>query len=324
MSRELRPGLIFDVARRGNLELRGSGDNRQLRCIFPDNHTHGDKSASAHIYGPKNVYACSGCATTLTAKKLAEALGVDWRDVMSGENYDRVIMQPTPKPSTPEKPKRILADEIERAWSGLCASVYDDVQLNQQLKARGIDPATVADRQLARALVGDISGLSWPRFEKKSWLELGHRLILPTFDATGAMVSLHARRIVDGETPKGLSPAGAAIKGTVFADPGARLMLAGLPVDTRRVIIAEGAPDFLTWATHYGDAEGVPVIFGVISGSWTPEIAARIPTGCEVVIRTHHDAAGDKYARVIGETLEDRCRLFRPVSRAKSAPKESA
>ena len=76
--RDLRSGLIFDVARRGGLELRGSGDNRKLRCIFPDSHSHGDKSASAHVYGPKNVYHCAGCGQPLFASDTKFNSGTGW------------------------------------------------------------------------------------------------------------------------------------------------------------------------------------------------------------------------------------------------------
>ena len=38
-----------------------------------------------------------------------------------------------------------------------------------------------------------------------------------------------------------------------------------------------GEPDFLTWGTNRSDArEQVPAVFGVESGAWTKEIAARI------------------------------------------------
>ena len=40
-----------------------------------------------------------------------------------------------------------------------------------------------------------------------------------------------------------------------------------------------------------------------------PQIAARIPTGASVVIRTHHDEPGERYAQQIAASLHGRCRI---------------
>lgn len=72
------------------------------------------------------------------------------------------------------------------------------------------------------------------------------------------------------------------------------------------VLIAEGVPDFLTWVT-YAD---VYAVFGVIAGSWIRAFADRIPHDVRVLIRTHDDDVGHKYAQQIGETLRDQCQVF--------------
>lgn len=72
------------------------------------------------------------------------------------------------------------------------------------------------------------------------------------------------------------------------------------------VLIAEGVPDFLTWATH----SEAYAVFGVIAGSWMSAFAECIPSDVRVLIRTHDDDAGHKYAQQIGETLRDRCQVF--------------
>jgi len=77
-------------------------------------------------------------------------------------------------------------------------------------------------------------------------------------------------------------------------------------------VIAEGEPDWLTWASRQADSdEQGPAVFGVESGSWTAEIAARIPDSTRIVIRTHLDASGETYARKIATTLSPRCRVLR-------------
>jgi 5S rRNA maturation endonuclease (ribonuclease M5) len=65
----------------------------------------------------------------------------------------------------------------------------------------------------------------------------------------------------------------------------------------------------MTDASHYGEAEYVPATIGVISGAWSQKVAARIPEGCRVVIRTHSDQAGLKYRRQIAESLCERCQV---------------
>ena len=61
------------------------------------------------------------------------------------------------------------------------------------------------------------------------------------------------------------------------------------------IVIAEGGPDFITWAVESSDAdEDAPAVFGIGSGAWTPEHAARVPDGYIVTIATHDDEAGDR------------------------------
>ena len=134
---------------------------------------------------------------------------------------------------------------------------------------------------------------------------------------------------------KALAGRGTRLAGLVIADPMALALLrrtnADAPVDDGgatwdgRIVIAEGEPDAWTWATvqrrrrwarerEAGTNRGATwAVFGVIAGSWTPEIAARIPDGAEVVIRVHNDPAGDRYAAQIIETLASRCRVSRSV-----------
>ena len=86
----------------------------------------------------------------------------------------------------------------------------------------------------------------------------------------------------------------------------------GLEADAIRRELTE--PDWLTIATHYGDDESTPAVLGVVASSWSADIAARIPDGACVIIRTHADPAGQRYAREIGLTLARRCCLLRSTS----------
>jgi microcystin degradation protein MlrC len=96
-----------------------------------------------------------------------------------------------------------------------------------------------------------------------------------------------------------------------MADAGAARMLIGGAWQPRQVWIAEGVPDFLTLASDFNEADDESAMLAVVSGSWSHEIADRIPDGCRVVVATHNDDAGDQYAAEIAGTLRSRRQLFR-------------
>jgi DNA primase len=106
----------------------------------------------------------------------------------------------------------------------------------------------------------------------------------------------------------------------VFACPFARLVLkhGAKPswwaddAPTFRVVVAEGEIDFLTCAADASDAnEHAAAVLGVTSGSWTAELAARVPDGAVVVVATDDDKGGEAYARRIVDTLAPRMRAGR-------------
>ena len=133
------------------------------------------------------------------------------------------------------------------------------------------------------------------------------------FDHRGELVSLHARNVRLDAEPKGALPAmgpGSAA-GLLMADEAALLMLrtGELAGD---LWITEGAPDLLTTATTWGDsADPTPAVLGILCGSWTVEIADRVPDGAHVVVAVHEDDAGERYSRRIAETLGSRVALYR-------------
>lgn len=196
--------------------------------------------------------------------------------------------------------------------------ITDNPDLARQLLGRCLDPAIIEDLDLARCLppLGTIP--KWARSGSQTWLESGHRLLFPLWNVEGSLCSVHARLVESGQTEraKGLFPASHTAKGLFLADSfGLLLIRSGVPKWWRQseppsVIITEGAPDFLTVATHYGCTEYAPAVLGVVSGSWSVELAARIPTECRVVVRVHRDEAGEKYRDAICRSLSRRCRVF--------------
>jgi hypothetical protein len=116
-----------------------------------------------------------------------------------------------------------------------------------------------------------------------------------------------------------VAPHGYERRGLVMACPIGRLMLehgsawrtvAGLPStpDPIFVVLTEGEGDFLRVRTE--DPRPAPLtgsapfaVLGIVSGSWTREYASRIPDGSHVIVATHSDTEGDRYAAKIGESL---------------------
>lgn len=208
------------------------------------------------------------------------------------------------------------ASEVAALWEEAYPLEADD-EARAYLEGRAVDPGAVDLYDLARVVQPWASAPSWARCRGKSWTST-HRLILPVIDHLGAMRSLRAWRVspqlAGDDTPKRVAPAGKASAGLVLACPTARRMLAtgqapswaseGALFD---VIIAEGEPDFLTWASRVSDAdETPPAVLGIGAGAWCEAIAARIPDGSRVIIRTHQDPSGDRYAAEIRASLAGR------------------
>jgi hypothetical protein len=206
--------------------------------------------------------------------------------------------------------------EVFALWQDAYPVEGDD-EARAYLEGRAIDPGMVDLYDLARVLQPWTSAPRWARCRGKSWATT-HRLLLPVVDYLGAVRSLRAWRCSpqppDDDDPKRTAPAGKALSGLILACPVARGMLAtgqapswagpSRPLD---VVITEGEPDFLTWASRVSDAnEAPPAILGVVAGSWCDAIASRIPDGTRVIVRTHQDPTGDRYAAEIRESLVGR------------------
>jgi hypothetical protein len=134
-------------------------------------------------------------------------------------------------------------------------------------------------------------------------------MLVPVYDHTGDMRSLRAWRIEGEGQAKRVPPAGCKATGLLMANRGAVEILRGRGAP-RRVLVVEGEPDFLTAATSWPDL----VIFGVVSGGWTEDFAGRVPLGSEVIVATHHDEAGEKYAAHVAKTVKTRAVVRRSAA----------
>jgi hypothetical protein len=214
-----------------------------------------------------------------------------------------------PEPETLPDPEYPSTAEARSVWE-TGALPNDDAQASEHLVGRRIDPDIVAQLGLARCLppwpVDGYPLPQWARYRGSWWPQSGHRLIVPVYTADGVMRSVRAWRI-EGDAPaKRLPPAGRKATGLIMAN---RRALEVLKPGTTpcRLMVVEGEPDFLTAATRWLDAG----VIGVISGGWTDDFAKLVPLGSEVLICTHHDPAGEKYAEHVTRTVRKRAVITR-------------
>lgn len=287
-----------------------------VRCPW-----HDEKSASCSVRVAKDgtiAAKCHGCGIGGDALSLIAAvhkldIKADFRAVLeeAARLAGRTLDDPTPPPISrpPPPPERDYPprDYVREFWDS-CESASGDPEVAEWVKARGMNVNHVDGSEVARSIPkrGDLP--IWAKFQGKSWRETGHKLIVPMFDHAGDLRSVRACRVIAGDSPKRLPPGGYRASGLVMACTLAQAMLKGTWIP-QRLVIVEGEPDFLIWSSRTGIAAHARI--GLTSGGWTSEIAAKVPVGCEVSLRTDHDEAGERYAREVAATLP-KCTLRRP------------
>lgn len=206
--------------------------------------------------------------------------------------------EPAPLPEYPPKA------EVDALWES-AAPVQSDADVWELLRGRGFAPERVDELGLARVLPETATTPPWASYARQSWTQSGHRLLVPMWDASGVMVTLRAWRVTEGDSPKRLPPKGHRATACVMAN-GLALGMLRRRVCPLRLEIVEGEPDFITACLAYQRA-----VIGINSGSWTEEMARRIPPGTHVVLSTHHDEAGERYAEQIAATIGNSVSLWR-------------
>jgi hypothetical protein len=320
--REIKRSLSNPIAvceKLGLLNGKGSyarqGGGLLIRCPV-----HADRTPSCSVQAKSGVilwkcHSCDAAGDVLTL--VAAVYGL----TMSGEDFRRVLVaaaelggmhslvgeiegserversKPVPRPTPHIEAERDYPprSEVESLWS---STRHLDDEGRVWLASRGLDADLVAD--LARQIPDDATLPRWASYGGKSWLETGHRVVVPMLNATGQLRSVRAIRVIDGEGPKRLPPGGFKASGLVMACEFATSMLRGT-FAPKRVLIVEGEPDFLSAVAY--QTRHVYARIGITSGSWTAEFASRIPPTAKVFLSTHDDAAGDKYAKAIESTL---------------------
>lgn len=304
-----------------NAKRAGSG--LLIRCPW-----HQEKTPSCWVTrGPDGtiLVKCYGCGQTGDALTLiAEVYGLDvranFREVLeagagvAGLHYlvDEIRggrpAADRPPPPPPPEPEPDLEYPPEGEVAALWSSASDpstDIEAAGHLMGRGLDPGECFDRGLLRCLVAGSSLPRWARFGGRDWVATGHRLLARLWDAQGVLRSVRAWRVAEADSPKRLPPAGHRTSELVLANAAAHALLRGSR-EPRRVLVTEGEPDWVTWSLMTTDP-----VFGVLSGSWASGFAQRIPNGSEVVIRTHADTAGERYAEQVARSLGERVAVWR-------------
>lgn len=346
----MRGVSVLGVAKRLGLEVqpaRGSsgGGFRCPACNAQRRHTKtSDKRAAAGVRNDGLGWRCFQCdvsgdalnlvAYALRGKSLPELhdSGIaevrQWCETWLGLDHCAETWPPTAAvASEPEPPRYPPLDEVRAFWAS-CGSVNDDPVVSGWLRERrALDPSVIAELDLARAIGPDEGSLPpWAGYggyrDKpwRSWPSQGLRLVVPLYAADGGMRSLVFRRVFDTGRdwpPKSMAANGYQRAGLVMANAVARHLLEHPLAQASEmcVVIQEGETDWLTgcqtWARRDERA-----VFGLVSGSWTSDLAARIPRRARVIVRTDNDAGGDQLAEPIIKSLVGRCDVRRGGKRA--------
>lgn len=299
------------------------GAKRQASGMLIRCPVHGEKDPSCSVTtGPDGTvrvrcFACdfSGDALTLIAhiRQLSPrsqfrellALGADLAgalqlrdEILAGAPIPerKPISAPAPRAEVDYPP----LDEVRSLWQS-CVPVCSDADAWEALRGRGIDPESVDQAGAARVIPDGAKLPRWARYGGATWQETGHRLLVPAWNHQGQLRSVRAWRITDGDTPKRLPPAGHKAAELVMANRWAVMMLRGL-LCPKRLVVTEGEPDTLSAIVSWAH----DAIVGVFSGAWTVAFGQAVPRGTEVLIATHHDSAGDRYAMQVMSTLSGR------------------
>ena len=322
----------FRVAERLGLSPRRSARGATILCPV-----HAEKTPSCSVTrGPDGTLRvrCFGCEWSGDVFHLVAAAHSlepkrDFREVLAtacelagmpdeatSVRDGRLAAERQPRPAPPPEPERDYppVGEVLGLWQ-TARPLVEDEQSALYLALRGIYPDVVQQLDVARALLPDTHETrmpGWARFRgdapvSRPWTRSGHRILVPVYDCDGQFRSLRAWLVTDEQgVPKRVPPVGHRASGLVLANRAALEILRGERFHSRLVIV-EGEPDFLARAI----VSPTDPVLGVLSGSWHEGFAQKVPYGSEVIIRTHLDEAGERYARAITQTIRDRAQVYR-------------
>jgi hypothetical protein len=299
---------------------RTSPTRYQIRCPW-----HADRSPSCHVFtgndGTIRAH-CFPCGKSANGITLARAvLGLGFRDALvwcaklanqyaladeiaGGREAPALPERPVLPPPRPYVPREYPDLAEVRALLASCIRATKG-PAHDYLAGRNIVPS-----QRLLILRADADLPAWasrrdPETRRSvSWVESGHRLILPMYDMGGQLRSVRAWRIPSlgpdhSDSPKRLPPSGKRASGLSLMTPAFAMKLRnhGWPLNpdgtTAPVLVVEGEPDFLAACS----VATLPVL-GHLSGSDAPP--AHVP----LIVATHPDPAGNLYSNTLIQSRE--------------------
>lgn len=301
---------LQDVIAAAGLTAYGRNSYGPCPVCGADRRGRHDRRGAIAVYDGGDQWKClaSGCGVGGSGLALAAAVRFGqipghgdprWRELYDGDGKRREVR---PEQKDPVYPPQ---EEVAALW-GACLPPQDaagDVRVAWWLHDRAL-PET----PLVRSMPPGTVAFEW--VPEAAWST--HPIVVPMVDAAGVVRSLRWRAARSIDHPKSLPATGFDTRALVMADDVGRAVLAGRYDGWNgKVVVCEGEPDWLSWATRGGGW----ATFGLVAGSWTAALAARIPDGTQVALRLHDDAAGHKYADVVRRSLAGRCRVTeRPAS----------
>lgn len=214
--------------------------------------------------------------------------------------------------------------EAEQVWHESLPVTADRVVTHWLARERKLDPELVATYDLARVIPPAVALPRWAGYQRGSgwcsWPSSGYRIIVALVDGRGRVRSLRFRK--PATNGKGRSACGVSGIGLVMADAIACSVLASGRVpgfwtaNEFAVVIAEGEPDFWSWATEPArsgighGATSFPPALGIVSGSFDASIALRLPHRTHVLSALDHDEAGDRMHARLVRVLQEAGRGF--------------
>lgn len=199
------------------------------------------------------------------------------------------------RPQVERMPSRVPEGELVAALAACTpATACDDADIAAFLRRRG--------------LTGAVHAGVLPRGWSAPWWPYGDhvRLVVPAYNGHGQLRGWQGRDLRPSPAVKTRWPRGYDSAGLVFADPvAARALLRHSETvqPPRDLLIVEGLTDYLWAAQSAGPDLGV---IGVASGSADALRLVRVPRSTSIIIGTHADAAGDRYAQAIADALSPR------------------
>jgi hypothetical protein len=211
-------------------------------------------------------------------------------------------------------------NQVDALWDA-CVSVDRDDDALAYLGHRGVTGIdALIEHDCVRVLPKLAEVPAWARLGEAPWTVTGHRLLVPLYDWQGELRSFIARSVEFAPAVKSVGSRGFQRRGLVMAGTYARQMLASGAagylhrMEAFRLRVLEGEINWLRDMSMGRDGmreeRWEPAAFfgslGIFSGSFTRDVASRVPSKSVVVIATDDDKQGHAYAEQIQACLGDR------------------